>query len=396
MNGALDGIRVIDLSRVIAGPHCSMILGDFGADVIKIEKKGEGDMARGYAPYFNGESTYFMTHNRNKRSVTLDFRKPEAHGILMGLLEGADVLVENFRAGTLEKMGLAPEELLKINPRLIITRLSGFGQDGPYKNRVCFDAVGQSISGLMDITGEPDGKPTMVGTYICDFTSGLYGAIGTLAALQARQRTGRGQVVDVSLLDAASSLTHSAVINYYELGEVMKRNGNQDRASYPANFYGTKDGRMAFIHAGQDGAFAGLCKMIGREEVLADPEYRLLAGRCRHIRECDDMVEAWAKTKEMDEILRCCELYGIPAARVNTIEEMVRDEQLLYRKAIRRVEHPAYGTITMNGPVVKMSETEPDIYRVPPALGQHNREVYRELLGLTGEEIERLEEDEVI
>ena len=396
MKGALEGIRVIDLSRVIAGPHCSMILGDFGADVIKIEKKGEGDMARGYAPYFNGESTYFMTHNRNKRSITLDFRKPEAHGILIGLLKGADVLVENFRAGTLEKMGLNPEELLKINPRLIITRLSGFGQDGPYKNRVCFDAVGQSISGLMDITGEPDGKPTMVGTYICDFTSGLYGAIGTLAALQARQRTGRGQVVDVSLLDAASSLTHSAVINYFELGEVMKRNGNQDRASYPANFYETKDGRLAFIHAGQDGAFAGLCKMIGREDVLTDPEYRLLAGRCSHIRECDEMVMEWARTKETDEILRCCESYGIPAARVNTIEEMVRDEQLHYRKAIRQVEHPAYGTITMNGPVVKMSETQPDIYRVPPALGQHNSEVYRELLGLTGEEIERLAEEGVI
>ena len=396
MRGALEGIRVIDLSRVIAGPHCSMILGDFGADVIKVEKKGEGDMARGYAPFFKGESTYFMTHNRKKRSITLDFRKPEAQEILHRLLADADVLVENFRAGTLEKMGLAPEELLKLNPGLIITRLSGFGQDGPYKNRVCFDAVGQSVSGLMDITGEPDGKPTMIGTYVCDFTSGLYGAIGTLAALQARQRTGRGQVVDVSLLDAASSLTHSAIINYYQLGEVMKRNGNQDRASYPANFYETSDGRLAFIHAGQDGAFENLCRMIGREELLEDPEFRFLSGRIHHIKECDSVVEAWAKTKKMDDILSLCETYGIPAARVNTIAEMVRDEQLLYRKMIRQVEHPEFGTFTMNGPVVKMSETDPDIFRTPPLLGQHNDEVYRELLGFTEAEIERLKQEGVI
>ena len=353
-------------------------------------------MSRGYAPYYEGESTYFMTHNRNKRSITLDFRHPKALDILYSLIKNADVLVENFKAGTLEKMGLAPDKLLEINPRLVITRISGFGQDGPYANRPCFDAVAQSLSGLMDITGFPDGDPTMVGTYVCDLTSGLYAVIGTLAALQAREHTGRGQVVDISLLDCACGLTHSAIINYYLLGLVTKRNGNQDRASWPATFYPSKDGRLVFIHAGQDPAFAKFCKMIQREDILENPEFRYLTGRANHIQECDELVSSWTRTHTLEEILDACEKSGIPCARVNNMEEMVHDKQLIYRKMIRTVEDSRFGAITTSGPVIKMSETNPDVYRTAPRLGEHNHEIYHQELGLTKEEIALLEEEGVI
>ena len=198
-DSALNNIRVIDLTRVISGPHCTMILGDLGAEIIKIEKPGTGDISREYSPFYQGHSTYFMTHNRNKKSITLNFRHPDALDIIYRLISDADILVENFKAGTLEKMGLAPEKLLEMNPRLIITRISGFGQDGPYSSLPCFDAVAQSLTGLMDMTGFPDAPPVMMGSYVCDFSAGLYGVIGTLAALHSREQTGKGQVVDENL-----------------------------------------------------------------------------------------------------------------------------------------------------------------------------------------------------
>ncbi|MHB1316052.1 MAG: CaiB/BaiF CoA transferase family protein, partial [Christensenellales bacterium] len=387
IKGALDGVKVIDLSRVIAGPHCSMILGDFGADIIKVEVKGTGDMGRGFAPFYQGESTYFLTHNRNKRSITLNYRHPKANGILLSLLKDADVLVENYKAGTLEAMGLDPKMLLELNPRLIITRMSGFGQDGPYASRPCYDAVAQSISGLMDVTGPADGPPVMLGLYICDFTSGLYGAIGTLAALQARTLTGKGQVVDVALLDAACALTHSSIINYYQLGEVMQRIGNQDRASSPANFYNSKDGRLLYIQASQDSAFAKFCSMIGREDLLEDERFCTFNNRFANADACDELVGSWTITKTVAEILELCEKYGIPCARVNNMGEMAQDPQLIYRKMVREVQHPKLGKLIMNGPTVKMSDTNPDVFLPPPLLGQHNKEIYGGMLGYSDEEI---------
>lgn len=396
--GALQGIRVIDFSRVISGPHCTQILGDFGADVIKVEKKGDGDIARHYPPFHDGEATYFMAHNRNKRSVSIDFRNPGAREVMLDLLKDADVLVENFKAGTLEKMGLDPEELLELNPRLVITRITGFGQTGPYSNRVCYDAVAQALGGLMALTGDPDpdGHPTMIGVYIVDLVSGIYGAVGTLAALQARERTGKGQVVDISMLDTACSLTHSAIINYYLLGEVATRNGNQDRASWPANFYPTKDGRLVYIHAGLDRAFAAMCRVIGREELLETPEYSTLEGRARHIGECDAMISEWTKQYGIAEIIRICEENKLPCARVNDIEEMVHDEQLIHRGMVRQVEDKKLGTMTIGGPVVKMSDTGTDVRCTAPRLGEHNAEVLGGLLGYSDEKLAALARDGVI
>lgn len=396
---ALEGIRIVDLTRVVAGPHCTMILGDLGADVIKVEKKGEGDIGRQYSPFYEGEATYFMAHNRNKRSVTLDFRHPKAHQILLDLIRDADVLVENYKAGNLEKMGLDPKELLKMNPRLIITRMSGFGQDGPYSDRVCYDAVAQAMSGLMDLTGEPDSKgghPVMIGTYIADIVTGIYGALGTLAALQARERTGKGQVVDIAMLDVACALTHSAISNYYMLGKVVGRNGNQDRAAWPANFYPTKDGYLIYIHCGLDNTFARMCRIAGHEELLDTPEYSTLAGRANHIDECDAMVAEWTSAHNLDEIIEACKQNSLPYAKVNTVEDMVHDEQLIYRGMIREVVDRKFGTIKMSGPAIKMSETNPDVYCTAPRLGEHNREIYSSLLGYGEEKFRELEDEGVI
>lgn len=393
---ALNGVRVIDLTRVIAGPHCTMILGDLGADVIKIEKPGEGDISRGYAPYFQGESTYFMTHNRNKKSISLNYRHPKSKEILHALIKGADVLVENFKAGTLEKMGLAPDTLLEWNPGLIITRISGFGQDGPYSHLPCFDAVAQSLSGLMDMTGIPGEPPVMMGAYVCDLSAALNGVIGTLAALYSRTLTGRGQVVDVALLDSACGLTHSAILNYYLLGQVTTRNGNQDRAAWPASFYQTGDGRTIYIHAGQDPAFAAFARISGNDSLLEDPEYAMLSGRSRHIAECDRLVADFAAKYTMDELLSILESANIPCAPVNSVREMVQNPQLIHRKMIREIDHPRFGKIKSPGSVIKMSATNPDVFSAAPSLGEHNHLVYGGYLGYSDEEIELLAAQGVI
>ena len=235
MRGPLEGVRVLDLSRVLSGPHCGMILGDLGAEVIKVEKPGEGDMSRANYPRVHGESTYFLAHNRNKKSITLNFRKPGAKEIFLEMVRKADVILENYRAGTMEAMGLGFDVLKSVNPRIILTRISGFGQDGPYSNRTCFDGAAQAMSGLMDITGAEDGAPTMIGTYVVDYSAGLYAVIGTLAALRERDVTGEGQVVDVALLDAAVSLMHTSIPDYKMLGQVFTRKGNNDRYAWPAN-----------------------------------------------------------------------------------------------------------------------------------------------------------------
>ena len=395
-NGALSGVRVIDLTRVIAGPHCTMILGDLGADVIKIEKSQGGDIGRGYGPYYKGESIYYMTHNRNKKSITLNFRHPKAHKILIDLIKDADVLVENYKAGTLEKMGLDPKDLLEINPGLVITRISGFGQEGPYSKRPCFDAVAQSISGLMDMNGEIDQPPEMIGAYVCDISAGLYGVIGTLAALYRKKVTGRGQVVDVSLLDSAMPLTHTAILNYFLCGDVITRNGNQDRAAWPSNFYFTKDHKMVYIHLGNDPEFKAFCKMSGQEELLKDPYWATLDGRGEHIEECDKMIADYAAQYDMATLCDMCDQNNIPNAPVNSVSEAVNNEQLIYRKMIREVEHPKFGKIMSPGPVVKMSETDTDVYNTAPDLGQDNDLIYGEYLGLSKSEIETLKKDGVI
>jgi len=397
MSGALEGIRVLDLARVLSGPHCAMILGDLGAEVIKIEKPGVGDMTReNYPRVKGGESTYFLAHNRNKKSITLDFRKEQSRNLFLELVKKSDIIVENFRAGTMEKMGFDYETLKKVNKRIILTRISGFGQDGPYSNRTCFDGAAQAISGLMDITGDEFGQPYMTGTYIVDYSSALYAVIGTLAALRQVEITGEGQVVDVALLDAAVSLLHTAIPDYKMLGQKFTRKGNNDRYAWPANIYKAKDGRWVYIHAGMDNTFSKIAKIIGHEEVLQDERYNNREGRARNKEYCDKLISDWVTTKPADEVVSIVASEGIPCSRVNDVTEMMQDPQVNYRNMIAEVEHPTAGKVYLAGPAIHFSKSEAKIQYAPPILGQHNNEIYGGLLGLSDEEIEELKKANVI
>lgn len=397
MKGTLEGIRVLDMARVLSGPHCSMILGDLGAEVIKIEKPDEGDMVRANFPRVNGTATYFYAHNRNKKSVTLNFRKPGAKEIFLKMVAESDVIVENFRAGTMEKMGLGYDVLKAVNPRIILTRISGFGQDGPYSNRTCFDGAAQAMSGLMDITGERDGSPTMIGTYVVDYATGLYAVIGTLAALHARETTGVGQVVDVALLDTAVSLMHTAVPDYMNLGKVFARVGNNDRYAWPSKVYEAGDGRWAYIHSGMDNTFASMMKIIGHEELIDDP--RTATREMRATEEsrklCEGLIAEWVHGRTADEVIAIVSQQGIPCAKVSNVPEMVENEQIKHRNMIRKVPVEDGEDVYISGPVIHFSEQKCEQVLTPPKLGEHTESVLKQF-GFKPEEILDMKEKGII
>ena len=290
--GALDGIRVVDLSRYIAGPYCAMLLGDMGADVIKVEPPGRGENSRAFGPFVAGESLYSMVFNRNKRSLTLDLRSDQGKELLRSLLRKADVLVENFVPGTLEAMGFDWDTLKALNPRLIVTRISGFGQSGPLSRKPCFDVIAQTMSGLMDITGEAGGRPTMSGTYIVDYSTGLYATIGTLGAMQARNRTGMGQIVDVALLDSAMSMLMTAIPEQMLFGRTMTRRGNRDRYGAPANTFPTSDGAWVHLAVAGEPMFRALCNAMGRPALADDPRFKDNTARMENVEELETLHHA--------------------------------------------------------------------------------------------------------
>ena len=396
MQGPLEGIKVLDLTRVLAGPYCCMLLGDMGAEVVKVERTGRGDDVRAVAPKIAGESTYFLVMNRNKKGITLNFRHPKANDLLLSLIKKADVLVENFRAGTLEAMGLDWETLKQINPRLVVTRISGFGQDGPYKDRTCYDVIAQALSGLMDMTGEADGAPMMAGTFVVDYATALYATIGTLAALRAREITGVGQVVDVALLDTAVSHLITAIPDYLRLGQMMTRRGNQDRYAWPCNLYKGEDGRWVYVSSGNDTFFPILCKVMEKEELLQDPRFANLEARAQHIEESEEIVRQWVATKTADEVVDLVGGAGIPCAKVNTIADMVENPQVRHRGMIAEIDHPTAGKVPVPGPSIHFSDTKMEIRQAPPLLGQHNEEVYTGWLGLSPSEVAQLRSEGVI
>ena len=397
MNGTLEGIRVLDMARVLSGPHCSMILGDLGAEVIKIEKPGEGDMVRANYPRVNDTSTYYYAHNRNKKSLTLNFRKPGAKEVFLKMVAESDIVVENFRAGTMEAMGLGYDVLKAVNPRIILTRISGFGQEGPYSNRTCFDGAAQAMSGLMDITGEEDGSPTMIGTYVVDYATGLYAVVGTLAALHARETTGVGQVVDVALLDTAVSLMHTAVPDYMNLGQVFTRVGNNDRYAWPSKVYEAGDKRWAYIHCGMDNTFAAMMRIIGREDLIDDP--RTATRVARSTREsralCEGLIADWVRARTADEVIAVVSQQGIPCAKVSNVPEMVENEQVRYRDMIRKVPVEGGEDIWISGPVVHFSDQKCDLRLPPPKLGEHTTQLL-EQFGYTPDEIQDMKAKGII
>jgi crotonobetainyl-CoA:carnitine CoA-transferase CaiB-like acyl-CoA transferase len=394
--GPLDGIRVLDVSRYIAGPYCAMLLGDMGADVIKVEPPGRGENSRAFGPFVEGESLYTMVFNRNKRSLTLDLRSERGKEVFKELLGKADVLVENFVPGTLEKMGFGWDTLRGINPRLIVTRISGFGQTGPLSRKPCFDVIAQAMSGLMDITGEAGGRPTMAGTYVVDYSTGLYATIGTLGALQARHRTGTGQVVDVALLDSALSMLMTAIPEQMLLGRTMTRRGNRDRYGAPANTFPTSDGAWVHLATAGEPMFRALMQTMGRPGLADDPRFRDNDARMANVEALEALIAAWTATLSAAQLLDALQVIGVPSAKVARVSDLVENPQLAHRGQILAMEHPKAGTVPMQGFSVQFGESPMRLERAPPTLGQHTEEVLAEWLALETERIAELRENGVV
>lgn len=378
MTGSLEGLKVLDLSRFIAGPMCAMQLADMGADVVKVERKGKGEDTRQNKPQLNDQSLYFLSFNRNKRSLELDFRSAEGQAQLRQLISKADVLIENFRPGTMEKMGCGWETLHQLNPRLIMVRVSGFGQNGPLAQRPCFDAIAQAMSGIMSISGQQDGPPTMAGTFMVDYASALYATIGTLAALNVRHATGRGQLVEASLLESAVSMLISAIPEQAQLGRTMSRVGNLDRFSAPVNSYQTADQRWVYLSAGTDALFSRLIDAMGRQDLMEDASFNNYHARLANNGAIDAVVADWVRSLPADDVVVLMDHAGVPCSAVATIDEVLKSPQLKARNQLVDIDHPTAGTYTIHGVTVSLSDTPGAIRRAPPVLGAHTDEVLSE------------------
>jgi CoA:oxalate CoA-transferase len=394
MTRPLDGVRVLDLSRVLAGPYCSMILGDLGAEVIKVEEPPNGDEARQVGPFVGGMSAYFMSLNRGKKSLTLNLKQPGGRELLVELAKRADILLENFRPGTMAKLGLAYETLSAIHPRLIYASLSGFGQTGPYLSRRAFDIIVQGMGGIMSITGEPGRPPVRVGSAIGDLGAGLFTAIGILGALQARERTGTGQQVDVAMLDCQIALLEYAIIRYTTTGEVPGPLGTRHPWIVPFEAFEAKDGYIV-VGVGTK-HWRRFCDALGLPHLVQDPRFVTNTKRREHYDLLRPILAEVFGTRTVSEWLLVMEAAGIPCGPINTVDQVVADPQVQAREMIVEVAHKGVGTVRMAGCPVKFSETPSGIQGPAPALGEHTDQVLRQLLGYSRNQIESLREKGIV
>jgi crotonobetainyl-CoA:carnitine CoA-transferase CaiB-like acyl-CoA transferase len=397
--GPLKGVKVFDLTRVLAGPTCVQMLGDLGADVIKIEKPGSGDDTRGFAPpYMPGtkESAYFVGANRNKRSVTLDIAKPEGQAIALRLIAESDILVENFKVGALAKYGLGYEQLHGRFPGLIYCSITGFGQTGPYSTRPGYDSLIQAMGGVMSLTGEPDGQPQKVGIPLADLFAGLYGCIGILAALRHRDATGRGQQIDIGMLDTHVAWLANQGMNYLATGEDPPRLGNQHPNIVPYQVFATSDGYVV-LSVGNDPTFKRFCENVGLVHLLSDARFATNAARVENRRLVTDTLTPVMKAKTSAEWVERLEALKIGCGPINTLRQVFADPQVQARGVVVHMPHAAtpQGVDVIANPV-RLSESPPDYRLPPPVLGQHTDDVLSERLGLDADEIAALRRNEVI
>lgn len=394
MNLPLEGIKVLDLTRVLAGPYATMILGDLGADIIKIEMPVKGDDARHFGPYVKDESAYFMSLNRNKRSITLNLKHQKGKELFLKMVKKADIVVENYRPGTMEKLGLGYDVLSEINPSIIYAATSGYGHTGPYSKRAAYDAVVQAMGGIMSITGEKGGKPTRVGSSIGDITAGLFTAIGILAALNNRNQTGKGQKVDVAMLDCQVAILENAIARYVVTGEVPKPGGNRHPSIVPFEPFETSNGEI-MVAAGNDALWAAFCKVIGREELIEDERFKTNPLRNENYDELRPLIADPMKEKTTEEWQHLLDQAGIPNGPINTIDKVIEDPQVLAREMIVEIDHPVAGKLKVPGIPIKFSRTPGKIRRTAPLLGEHTDEILKELLDMDSKEIQRLKNENV-
>ena len=379
MAGApLSGVRVLDLSRVLTGPFCSMILGDLGAEVIKVEELKIGDQTRTIPPFVNKESHYFLAINRNKKSICVDLKKPEGRELVLKIAAGCDVVLENFRPGVLDRLNLGFDEFKRVNPRLIICSISGFGQTGPLREMPSFDLVTQAMSGVMSINGEPDGPPTKIGLPMGDIGGGLWAAIAILAGLQKRNATGKGSRIDISLLEGLMGLLGYLAELYFVTGDSPGRVGSAHHSITPYGRYPVKDGSIVIaLHVGS--FWRKFCVAIEREDMIADPKYRTTADRFRNKKELEALVIQILSTKTVAEWHKILEREDIPHGSVNGVGEAIEQEVIKQRELVRTVKHPAAGDVKLIGCPIKFDGFDDAKYAPSPMLGEHTRDVLLEL-----------------
>jgi len=391
MAGPLQGIRVLDLTWVLAGPFASMILCDLGADVIKVERPPYGDAARLTGPFVKGESCYFFSVNRGKRSICLDLKAERGKDLFLRLVDLSDVVMENFTPGTMDKLGLGYDVLQKRNPRLIYAATSGFGQTGPDRLRPALDIVVQGMGGVMSITGEPDGPPVRPGLSLGDIAAGLYTAIGVLAALRERERSGQGQLIDIAMLDCQIAILENAFIRYFATGQLPKPIGTRHPIATPFQAFPTKDGWIVLaLSWGVENQWELLCATIDRVDLIGDPRFDHPALRTEHHAELEPILNEAMRQKTTSEWLQEFDAIGLPCGPLNNIAQAAEQPQVVARRMLVEVEHPRVGRLKLPDTPVKLSRTPGGIRGPSPALGQNTYEVLSSLLGLSAEELDEL------
>ncbi len=395
MDKPLSGLKVIDLSRFIAGPYCTMKLGDMGAEVIKVETPGKGDDSRELGPPFlEGESAYYLSFNRNKKSITLNLREEKAKEILRQLIADADIFVENFRIGVTEKMGLTYEDVRKIKEDIIYCSITGYGHNSPYREKPSFDVMIQGEAGLMSITGFPDGPPQRLGVAIADILGGFHAVEGILLALLVKNKTGKGQFIDVSLMDSIIAILTYQAGNYLATGETPQRVGNRHPMITPYESFETADGYVIFA-VGNQRLWESFVKALDREELNSDPRFADIQSRNQHSAELKAIIEEITRQEKTEKWVAVMEEAGVPCGRIRTIDQVLTDPHVAVREMVVEMEHPLAGMIKLIGVPTKLSLTPGAVTLPPPTLGQHTEEILN-ALGYSKNEIAEMQEQGVI
>jgi formyl-CoA transferase len=397
ITNALEGLRIIDLTRVLAGPYCTMILSDMGAEVIKVETPVSGDDTRAFPPFIEGESVYFKNMNRNKKGITLNLKSEKGKSVFIDLIKQADIVTENYRPGTMEKLELGYETLKEINPRLVYGCISGFGHYGRYSKRAGYDIVGQAMSGIMSVTGWPGGSPTRTGGPISDAMAGISLACGVLAAIRYRDVTGHGQKVDISLVDTLVSSMQIINQIYLATGRLPERIGNRYESTYPYDTFPTKDGETIVVGCANDKVWRILCKLMDKEELIEHPQMATNKLRVENHAMLRPIVEEWTLTKNARDIVELLLDNDCPAAFIYSVAQVSEDAHIAGdRGMFPEIEYPRIGKLRVTGSHFKFSETEAGPKGASPDLGQHNNEVFKELLGYDDKQTEALRQEGVI
>ena len=395
MNLPLEGIKVLDFTHVISGPYCSQLLGDMGAEVVKIEKPGDGEFYRSEGvKNANGVSVIYPNYNRNKRGITLNIKSPKAKELLLAMAAKCDVFVENQRPGLLDKMGLGYQDMKKINPRIIYASISGFGASGPYAKKPAFDMTIAAISGIMSLNGLDGTVPTKTGAAFSDFISGIYAALGIVASLRKTAETGEGAYIDISMMDSIISVLDAFIPLYKQTGKIPARSGNRRAGFAPVNVFEVKDGYV-YVAASFQVHWESLAKLMGREELISDPRFDTTAHRKENEPEVEAIVAEWIAPFTSKEAVDLMEANGVPCAPVKNIKEVIEDEHVVARGSVVSFEYPGIGEYPMAASPIRISGTEARVERAP-LLGEHNESVLFDWLSLSREEVEKLHGDHVI